>query len=109
MATTTVAAGKISNAIRDGRSIPLTYALGLDGRPTSDPAEAMQAIRMLPLGATKEGSGHKGYGLGLWVDIFCGGLSGHGFRMAHENDEAVSHFFGAIDPSAFLPSTSSRA
>src|SRR6188474_1686935 len=62
MATTTVAAGKISNAIRDGRSIPLTYALGLDSRPTSDPVEAMQAIRMLPLGATKEGSGHKGYG-----------------------------------------------
>jgi LDH2 family malate/lactate/ureidoglycolate dehydrogenase len=23
--------------------------------------------------------------------------------MAHENDEAVSHFFGAIDPSALLP------
>jgi L-2-hydroxycarboxylate dehydrogenase (NAD+) len=102
MATTTVAAGKISNAIRDGRPIPLTYALGRDGRPTSDPVEAFELIRMLPLGANREGSGHKGYGLGLWVDIFCGGLSGHGFRMAHENDEAVSHFFGAVDPSAFL-------
>jgi L-2-hydroxycarboxylate dehydrogenase (NAD+) len=102
MATTTVAFGKIQNYQRDGKPIPLTFALGRDGRPTSDPDEAIAAIRQLPLGANKEGSGHKGYGLGLWVDIFCGGLSGHGFRATPEDPEAVSHFFGAWDPSAFL-------
>jgi LDH2 family malate/lactate/ureidoglycolate dehydrogenase len=103
MATTTVAGGKIVNAIRDGRPIPPTYALGHDGRPTIDPSEAMAARRLLPLGATREGSGHKGYGLALWVELFTGILSGHGFAPHHEGDESVNHFFGAWDPTAFLP------
>ena len=103
MATTTVAFGKLQNYQRDGKPIPPTYALGRDGRPTTDPAEAIAAVRLLPLGANKEGSGHKGYGLGLMVDIFCGGLSGHGFRATADDPEAVSHFFGAWRPDAFLP------
>lgn len=103
MATTTVAGGKILNAVRDGRTIPPTCALGHDGRPTTDPEEALAARRLLPLGATKEGSGHKGYGLGLWVELFCGALSAHGFQLRHEGDESVNHFFGAWDPAAFLP------
>jgi LDH2 family malate/lactate/ureidoglycolate dehydrogenase len=103
MATTTVAFGKLQNYERDGKPIPPTYALGLDGRPTTDPAEAIAAVRLLPLGANREGSGHKGYGLGLMVDIFCGGLSGHGFRATADDPEAVSHFFGAWRPDAFLP------
>ena len=103
MATTTVAGGKIVNAMRDGRSIPPTIALGHDGRPTTDPAEALAAKRMLPLGATKEGSGHKGYGLALWVELFTGVLSAQGFASRFEGDEFVNHFFGAWDPSAFLP------
>jgi LDH2 family malate/lactate/ureidoglycolate dehydrogenase len=103
MATTTVAGGKIVNAIRDARPIPPTYALGHDGRPTTDPTEAMAARRLLPLGATKEGSGHKGYGLALWVELFTGILSSHGFAPQSEGDESVNHFFGAWDPAAFLP------
>jgi LDH2 family malate/lactate/ureidoglycolate dehydrogenase len=43
---------------------------------------------MNPLGGTREQGSHKGYGLGLVVDILCGVLSGGGFGaqlLAGEN------------------------
>jgi LDH2 family malate/lactate/ureidoglycolate dehydrogenase len=76
MATTTVAWGKLANAARDDRSIPVGWALDSVGMPTSDPRAAMEASRLLPLGGTKEGGAHKGYGLATWVEIFCGLFSG---------------------------------
>ncbi len=103
MATTTVAGGKIANAARNGDRIPSTWALGRDGTPTNDPVEALEALRLLPLGATKEGSAHKGYGLGLWVDIFCGVLSLAGFAGHPVDTYQVGHFFGAWRIDAFAP------
>jgi len=103
MATTTVAYGKIQNAQRDGRTVPPTWGLDRDGHTTTDPQAAMDGLRLLPLGATKEGSGHKGYGLGLWVDIFCGALSGSGFTAKAGEEENVNHFFGAWRVDAFVP------
>jgi LDH2 family malate/lactate/ureidoglycolate dehydrogenase len=103
MATTTVAGGKIANAVRDGVAIPPTWALGHDGLPTTDPAEALEAGLMLPLGATKEGSAHKGSGLALWVDIMCGVLSLAGFPGHPVDGHGVGHFFGAWRIDAFAP------
>ena len=103
MATTTVAGGKIANAARNGTPIPSTWALGRDGLPTNDPVEALEVSRMLPLGATKEGSAHKGYGLGLWVDIFCGVLSLAGFAGHPVDGQQVASFFGAWRIDAFAP------
>ncbi len=103
MATTTVAGGKIANAARDNVPIPTTWALGRDGLPTTDAREALEAGLMLPLGATKEGSAHKGSGLALWVDIMCGVLSLAGF-VGHPVDHyQVGHFFGAWRVDAFAP------
>jgi len=50
--------------------------------------------------------GHKGYGLGLLVDILCGVLSGGAFGpslpVATENKAgAISHWFGAFRVDAF--------
>ena len=69
---------------------------------------------LLPLGGTgTETGGHKGYGLGLLVDILCGVLSGGAFgeELACMDGPAeggkVSHFFGAFridgfrEPAAF--------
>jgi LDH2 family malate/lactate/ureidoglycolate dehydrogenase len=103
MATTTVAGGKIANAVRDGIRIPTTWALGRDGLPTDDPVEALEAGLMLPLGATKEGSAHKGSGLALWVDIMCGVLSLAGFPGHPVDGHQVGHFFGAWRIDAFAP------
>jgi LDH2 family malate/lactate/ureidoglycolate dehydrogenase len=109
MATTTVAGGKIANAARDGVKIPLTWSLGRDGRPTDDPNEALESLLMLPLGATKEGSAHKGSGLGLWVDIMCGVLSLQGYPGHPEDGHGVGHFFGAWRVDAFAPADEFKA
>lgn len=73
MSTSTVAWGKIEIARRAGTSIPLGWAVDNDGDPTTDP----EAARWLTsLGGSRETSGHKGYGLGMLVDILCGPLAG---------------------------------
>jgi L-2-hydroxycarboxylate dehydrogenase (NAD+) len=103
MATSTAAAGKIGVAARDRAPIPPTWALGTDGRPTTDPDDALAALTLLPLGATKEGGGHKGSGLALWVDIMCGALSMRGYHGATDDPTEVNHFFGAWKIEAFGP------
>jgi len=73
MSTSTVAWGKVEIARRSGTPVPLGWALDEDGDPTSDP----HAARWLtPLGGSPETGGHKGYGLGVMVDILCGPLAG---------------------------------
>ena len=103
MATSTSAFGKIQNYQRDGKSIPPTWALDREGHPTTDPDEAMAAVKLLTFGGTREGAAHKGYGLGVWVDIFCGALSGWGFTAKPGEEENVNHFFGAWRVDAFVP------
>lgn len=73
MSTSTVAWGKIEIARRAGKPIPLGWAVDANGEPTTDP----DAARWLTsLGGSRETSGHKGYGLGMLVDILCGPLAG---------------------------------
>jgi LDH2 family malate/lactate/ureidoglycolate dehydrogenase len=103
MATTTAAFGKIDNYERDGKHIPPTWALGRDGLPTTDPKEAKAAVKLLTFGGTREGAAHKGYGLGVWVDIMCGALSGWGFIGKPGEEENVNHFFGAWNIDNFVP------
>lgn len=66
MATTTAAAGKLEVAARRGASIPLGWALNEKAQPTTDPRIAQKARRLLPLGGTREGGSHKGYGLAIF-------------------------------------------
>jgi LDH2 family malate/lactate/ureidoglycolate dehydrogenase len=113
MATTTVALGKLEIAKRLGKPLKPGWAIDADGHETTDPAAGM-AGALLPLGGFgTEGGGHKGYGLGLLVDILCGVLGGGAYgpeltRTGGLLDPAiVSHFFVAIridgfrDPAAF--------
>ncbi len=103
IATSTTAFGKIDNYQREGKSIPPTWALDRNGIPTTDPAEAKAAVKLLTFGGTKEGAAHKGYGLGVWVDIMCGALSGWGFTAKPGEEENVNHFFGAWKVDNFVP------
>ncbi len=104
MSTSTVAYGKIEIAQRARKPLPNGWALDGDGYPTNDPF-AMQAI--LPLGGDRETSGHKGYGLGLIVDILCGPLGGGNWSWAISDNArddrpiGVSHFFAAWRIDAF--------
>jgi len=72
MSSSVVARGKIRRAQRLGERIPLGWALDAAGRPTEDPAAALEGT-LLPIG------GPKGYGLALMVDVLAGILSGSAF------------------------------
>jgi L-2-hydroxycarboxylate dehydrogenase (NAD+) len=102
MATNTAAAGKLELAVRLGKAIPSGWALNEKAEPTTDPRIAQQARRLLPLGGSRESGSHKGYGLGILVEILCGVLTGT-VTALNSNQEPRGHFFGAIDPSAFRP------
>src|SRR5499425_3047357 len=76
MATTTVAVGKLSIAVRWDKPIPEGWGLDEQARPTNDPKKVLASRLLSPLGGSRELGGHKGYGLGVLVDILSGVLSG---------------------------------
>jgi LDH2 family malate/lactate/ureidoglycolate dehydrogenase len=102
MATSASAVGHIRLANYHGTPIPPGIAVGPDGRPTTDAAEALRGA-ISPLG------GPKGYGLALCVALLTGplvgGLIGRTLDDALEGDHQGSahrgHLFGAIDPASF--------
>ncbi len=118
MATSTVPRGKLEVYNRIGKPIPLGWATNAQGLGTQDARQVLENITstqgggLLPLGGEGELlSGHKGYGLALWVEIFCGILSGAAFgtlvypkapdgRALPSN---LGHFFGAWSVDAFRP------
>lgn len=75
-----VARGKLMVAARDGKPIPLGWALDRDGNPTTDPQAGLDGM-MLPAG------GAKGAMLALLVELLCCALTG-----AHMGFEADSFF-----------------
>ena len=100
MATSTVSAGKLYVAALNGGMIPEGWATNIEGQPTSDPVEGLESKRLLPLGGTKDLGGHKGYGLGIAVDILSGVLSGIGYGNVLPYRH-VGHFFCAVNISKF--------
>jgi len=56
IAGTNVARGKIYSALNKSETIPATWAIDVDGVPTTDPQRAIDGI-LMPVG------GHKGYGI----------------------------------------------
>lgn len=67
MATTVQAWGKVLHARSKGESIPSTWAVDVNGDPTTDPHKVNA---LLPI------SGPKGYGLMMMVDVLSGVLLG---------------------------------
>ena len=113
MATSTVSRGKLEVYARKEQPIPDCWACDQAGQPSTDAAALLENMikrqggGLLPLGGGSElTGGHKGYCLSAMVDIFCGGLSaGMVGPQVARNDNApagVTHFIGAINPSAFL-------
>jgi LDH2 family malate/lactate/ureidoglycolate dehydrogenase len=102
MATTTAAAGKLELAARRGASIPVGWALNEKAEPTNDPRIAQKARRLLPLGGTREGGSHKGYGLAILVEVLCGVLTGT-VTALNKNQDPRGHFFAALRIDAFRP------
>jgi LDH2 family malate/lactate/ureidoglycolate dehydrogenase len=102
MAPSVAARGKIYKAKRRGEQIPVDWALDKDGKPTTDPAAALDGGVMLPMG------GPKGSGLAIMMDVFSGVLSGSAFagHVTGPYDPSkpsdVGHFLVAIKPDLFM-------
>jgi L-2-hydroxycarboxylate dehydrogenase (NAD+) len=119
MATSTVPYGKIETYNRLEKSIPEGWASDENGVPTTDAAKVIQNAAspaasggLEPLGGNGELlSGHKGYGLGMLVEILCGVLPGALYAnqvYPHAEDgtplpAGLGHVFGALRVDAFRP------
>ncbi len=106
-ATTTVPKGKLEVYNRKGKQLNPGWAIDEHGNETLDPQVALKGA-LLPLGGYGvDNGGHKGYGLGLLVDILCGVLSGGAFGndLPLPSDPPlpgrISHFFAAFSIDGF--------
>lgn len=98
MATSKVAVGKLRVAAAKGEDLPDGYALDGQGNPTRDPG----VIWADPGGCVLPFGGHKGFGLGLAVDILAGALTGGDtLQPGHPRGPTiVNNLFGIlVDPS----------
>ena len=70
--------GMVGRLAGEGGRLPGKWLIDADGNPTDDPAVIMREPpgALLPVGGVEYG--HKGYALGLLVEAFTMGLSGHG-------------------------------
>jgi len=110
MATTGTSRPRLEDALRQGETIASGLALDRAGEPTEDPREALEAMRLLPLGGRPETGSHKGYGMALAIDILSGALSGGAFGRhlaeadgTHQAAAGIGHFFIVLRLRAFGP------
>jgi len=101
LALTTVVRGKIMMAMRKGERIPEGWALDRNGRPTTDPKEAIERGSLFPIG------GAKGAMLALMFELLCASLTGSAigpeadsFFSEEGNKPRIGQAFIAIDPGA---------
>ena len=113
MSTATVAVNKVRAYDHRREPLPEGWVIDGEGEAIRDAALAVQLIQredrggVTPLGGTAEMASHKGYGLGMMVQILAGALSGGSFSPIRNRTQAgadpdnIGHFFLAIDPKAF--------
>ena len=114
MATSAVALGKVEMALRKGTSIPTGWGMDGEGRSTTDPEDIMKGGMLLPLGSDRERGAHKGYCLGVMVDVLSAVLSGANWGPftvpfvlrnqipSRSVGKGIGHFFGAMRIDAFI-------
>ena len=109
--TTVVPRGKLEVYHKNEKPIPHGWAIDADGQPSQNAGEILSNIigklggGIAPLGGSEElHGGHKGYGLGIIVDLFTGILSS-GMTSNHVNvaqgQTDIAHFFMAVDYGLF--------
>lgn len=101
MAMSVAARGKLVKAMKEGKSIPESWAIDPNGKPTTDPRKALE-------GALSPFGGVKGYGLALMLEVLAGPLVGAaagkevvGTLEPVEGHSTKGDFMIAIDPAAF--------
>ncbi|MFB0527820.1 MAG: Ldh family oxidoreductase, partial [bacterium] len=113
MATSIIQRGKMEVLERENEEMLSGWAIDENGNTLTDPEKVTQGIfarkaALLPLGGIgEEFGGHKGYGLGLLVDILCACLTGanYGLHLSRSKKGGynLGHFLGAIKIELFRP------
>lgn len=99
IALTTAGKGMMLWHQREGKKMPLDWALTPDGEETDDPEAAMKGA-LLGIGQ------YKGYGLSMLTDVLTGVIAGGGYGLmpyANPAQQDVSHTLIAIDIAWFMP------
>ena len=108
--TTVVTRGKLEIYNKLGKPLPEGWALNAQGKGSTDAKDVLANIvaknggGIMPLGGETEQSGsHKGYGYGMFCEIFTSILSmGMTSNHTHTNGKGgTCHGFIAIDPKIF--------
>lgn len=106
--TAAVALGKITMAKAAGEKIPLGWAVDRGGKPTTDPEAALT-------GSLVGAAGHKGWALGLLVEVLAAGLTGSvnsvdvkGLKLSDGPPHDLGQFYILIDPGAHADSLGER-
>ena len=110
VATTVAPRGKLEVYNKKGIPTPEGWIVDENGQDTTDAGRVIQNIinkaggGILPLGGSKEITGsHKGYGLGMIVEILTGIIAGGvtSNHVAHSGNGSTSESFWAIDYGMF--------
>jgi LDH2 family malate/lactate/ureidoglycolate dehydrogenase len=99
IALTTAGKGMMRWFEREGKKMPLDWAMTPEGEYTDDPSAAMTGA-LLGIGQ------YKGYGLSFMTDVLTGVISGGGFGTTPYSDPLkldVSHTLIAVDIAWFMP------
>ena len=100
MATSAVAAGKVSLARNRKEQMPSSWVIDKDGNSTTDPEDYYRGGAILPVGADQ---GHKGFGLSFMVEMFSGILTGLGFGIDPQARHNDGCFISVFNVEAFRP------
>lgn len=99
--TSVVAEGKVRVMKNAGKPVPDGWIIDNRGRPTTDPNDLYTDPRgaILPFGGLVA---HKGFALGVMVDILSGALSGGGCSYSATCRLGNAMFFSVIDVEKFV-------
>ncbi|PSN39873.1 hypothetical protein C0J52_20597, partial [Blattella germanica] len=113
IATSGVAKGKIEFNMKQGKDIPVGWAINSEGKDLTNAEEAYVKGILMPLGGKE--LGHKGYGLSLMVEALCGILADASFgpniriwQLANEKVANLGQCYACINPEFFAPGFQDR-
>jgi uncharacterized oxidoreductase len=97
--TSVVASGKIRIARDKGEEVPEGWILNREGQPSRQPQDYYDGGMLLPM------AGHKGYALGLLVEVLGGVMTGAGTPILPTSGYEVGNgvFFIVLNIDAFRP------